>query len=852
MRQRLLEATVECLVEHGWSGTSTTLVSQRAGVSRGAQLHHFPTKNDLVLAAVEHLSELRGQELREAAAQLPTGRRRTRAVLEMFADHFTGPVFTAALELWVAARTDEALHAAVVPLEQRVGREAHRIAVDALGVDESQPRVRELVQATLDLVRGLGLANTITDDAARRDRILDGLGAHPRRGAEPLTMTRPPRPGAGRPRGRGRRRSTRWSRRSTTAGWRTPTPAAGWDVATQVAHLAWTDEVAVVAATDKAAWDAVVLAGDRRPGGLRRRRGAGRRRRPQPAELLARWRAAAARAAGGAARLPGRPEDAVVRPADEPHLDGHRPVHGDLGARARRRRGARRRRPSRPTGSGTSRTSACAPATSPSACTALEPPAEEFRIELRRPVRRALGVGPGRRRAVGARLGVRLLPAGHPAPSPRRPRPGGDRPRRRTAGSTSRRPSPALRATGASRSSGVSRRVARGSATAAASTATGSPPCASCSRGGDLDVVTGDYLAELTMLILGKDQLKDPSLGYARTFVSQVADCLALALEKGVRIVANAGGLNPAGPGRRSSREVAAEQGLAPRIAWVDGDNLAPRADELGLDRGADRQRLPRRLRHRPRARGRRRHRRHRPGHRRLGRGRSGDLAVRLVTRSSTTSWPAPWSRATSSSAAPRPPAATSPASSTCRATPQPLGFPVAEIAADGSSVITKHDGTGGLVSVDTVTAQLMYEVQSTHYLGPDVTVDLTTIELDAGRRRPGARLRRPRARPAAAAEGVRQRARRLPQPDGVRAHRASTSRRRPPGCAPSSTAGSDGRVGDLVDGPPSRRRTPTTEEGASTPAALRGQGPRRRRSSASRSPPRRSSSRWRRTPASR
>ena len=122
MRQRLLEATVDCLVENGWSGTSTTLVSQRAGVSRGAQLHHFPTKNDLVVAAVEHLSELRGEELRQAAGRLPTGKRRTRAVLEMFADHFTSPVFTAALELWVAARTDETLHRAVVPLEQRVGR----------------------------------------------------------------------------------------------------------------------------------------------------------------------------------------------------------------------------------------------------------------------------------------------------------------------------------------------------------------------------------------------------------------------------------------------------------------------------------------------------------------------------------------------------------------------------------------------------------------------------------------------------------------------------------------------------------------------------------------------------------
>jgi AcrR family transcriptional regulator len=173
MRQRLLDATVECLVERGWSGTSTTLVSQRAGVSRGAQLHHFPTKNDLVIAAVEHLSEVRGQELRDAAAALPTGRRRTRAVLEMLADHFTSPVFTAALELWVAARTDPGLADAVGPLEQRIGREVHRYTVELLGVDETQPGVRELVQATLDLSRGLGLANTITDDAARRSKILD-------------------------------------------------------------------------------------------------------------------------------------------------------------------------------------------------------------------------------------------------------------------------------------------------------------------------------------------------------------------------------------------------------------------------------------------------------------------------------------------------------------------------------------------------------------------------------------------------------------------------------------------------------------------------------------------------------
>lgn len=173
MRSRLLEATVELLAERGWSGTTTTLVSKRAGVSRGAQLHHFPTKDALVLAAVEHLSDIRGRELAVAAANLPRGRRRTRAVLDMLADHFTSPVFTAALELWVAARTDEQLLAAVAPLEQRIGREVHRVTVDLLGVDEKQPGIRELVQATLDLVRGLGLANTISDDTARRRRILD-------------------------------------------------------------------------------------------------------------------------------------------------------------------------------------------------------------------------------------------------------------------------------------------------------------------------------------------------------------------------------------------------------------------------------------------------------------------------------------------------------------------------------------------------------------------------------------------------------------------------------------------------------------------------------------------------------
>ena len=172
MRARLMDATIECLVERGFGGTSTTLISQRAGVSRGAQLHHFPTKNDLVVAAVGHLTEVRGAELAAAAAAVPVAHR-TRDVLRMLGDHFASPVFIAALELWVAARTDAALLEAVGPLERKVGRETHRMTVELLGADESRAGVRELVQATIDLVRGLGLAATISDDTRRRNRILD-------------------------------------------------------------------------------------------------------------------------------------------------------------------------------------------------------------------------------------------------------------------------------------------------------------------------------------------------------------------------------------------------------------------------------------------------------------------------------------------------------------------------------------------------------------------------------------------------------------------------------------------------------------------------------------------------------
>ena len=170
MRTRLMEATIDSLVELGWSGTTTTVVSQRAGVSRGAQLHHFPTKQALVVAAVEHLMLMRREEL---AAIAESEQRTTREILEILSQLFVSPVFFAALELWVAARSDAELREHVLPLERRVGRDTHSLALRLLKVDDSRGSNRQLIQITLDLMRGLALAASLSDDSARRKEVLD-------------------------------------------------------------------------------------------------------------------------------------------------------------------------------------------------------------------------------------------------------------------------------------------------------------------------------------------------------------------------------------------------------------------------------------------------------------------------------------------------------------------------------------------------------------------------------------------------------------------------------------------------------------------------------------------------------
>ena len=178
MQHRLLDAAVDCLVERGWAGTTTTLVADRARVSRGAQLHHYRTKSALLIAAVEHLAERRSAELRAEAAGLPPDGDRLEATIDLLASLFTGPLFAAAIEVWVAARTDAALRSALVPVEARFGREVHRLTVELLGAHESRPGVREAVQTTLDLMRGLGVASLLTDDSARRTRLLADWTAH--------------------------------------------------------------------------------------------------------------------------------------------------------------------------------------------------------------------------------------------------------------------------------------------------------------------------------------------------------------------------------------------------------------------------------------------------------------------------------------------------------------------------------------------------------------------------------------------------------------------------------------------------------------------------------------------------
>ncbi len=130
MRMRLLDAALDCLVERGYAATTTVEVTRRAGVSRGAHLHHFPTKTELVTAVVQHLLDRRTSEFREAVAALDAGADLLDAGIDLLWSMFQGPAFVAWVELWVAARTDPALARAVAAMDERFTAETRAMLVE--------------------------------------------------------------------------------------------------------------------------------------------------------------------------------------------------------------------------------------------------------------------------------------------------------------------------------------------------------------------------------------------------------------------------------------------------------------------------------------------------------------------------------------------------------------------------------------------------------------------------------------------------------------------------------------------------------------------------------------------------
>ncbi|MFE9830186.1 acyclic terpene utilization AtuA family protein [Streptomyces halstedii] len=238
--------------------------------------------------------------------------------------------------------------------------------------------------------------------------------------------------------------------------------------------------------------------------------------------------------------------------------------------------------------------------------------------------------------------------------------------------------------------------------------------------GGPLDVLTGDYLAELTMLILGRGRLKDPRRGYASTFLRQWEENVHLARERGVRIVTNAGGLNPAGLAD-AVREVAEKAGLPVRVAHVEGDALPVPDGCLTANAYLGGAGIAACLR---------------AGADVVVTGRVTDAALVTGPAVAHFGWGPDDLDALAGAVV---------AGHVLECGTQATGgnyaffgehdvrrpgFPLAEIHPDGSSVVTKHPGTGGVVDIGTVTAQLVYETAGARYAGPDVTARLDTVTL--------------------------------------------------------------------------------------------------------------------------
>lgn len=172
-RERLLAVTVDMLATKGWSTTTVSAVAEAAGVSRGAAQHHFPAREDLVTAVLEQMfDEMSATAAADIADLPPAAPERIAAVVGKAVDIYTGRQFKAALQVWAAAASDEALRRQILPLEEKLARAAHRLTVAGLDPDGTRPHAFALAQATLDLARGLGLADTLSDDSRRRAQVV--------------------------------------------------------------------------------------------------------------------------------------------------------------------------------------------------------------------------------------------------------------------------------------------------------------------------------------------------------------------------------------------------------------------------------------------------------------------------------------------------------------------------------------------------------------------------------------------------------------------------------------------------------------------------------------------------------
>jgi AcrR family transcriptional regulator len=166
-RDALLEATIACLVQDGYANTTTSRVAERAGVSRGAHLHHFQTRQALLAAAMERLAERRGAELRAAAEKLPEGRERLEQGLDLLWASYANPLFQAALDLWSHARTDPELRDRLVPVERRLDRQTLEVTRQLFPAIAGGPDFDRLVEMAVSTIRGLALLDTLHPGDAR-------------------------------------------------------------------------------------------------------------------------------------------------------------------------------------------------------------------------------------------------------------------------------------------------------------------------------------------------------------------------------------------------------------------------------------------------------------------------------------------------------------------------------------------------------------------------------------------------------------------------------------------------------------------------------------------------------------